>query len=94
MTNLLVAPLLLYPHPPWVVAGLCDLFTAGGGRALAGGAGAPPPPITADCCGGLLVLGGCAPSTFFISRLAGDPIIPATKLPASTSDIWMMIMIL
>ena len=92
MTHLLEAPLLLYPHPPWVGAGLCGLFTAGGGRALAGGAGAPP--IMVDCCGGLLVLGGGAPSTFFISRLAGDPIIPATKLPASTSDIWMMMMIL
>ena len=94
MTYLLMAALPLYPHPPWVGAELDGPFIASGGAALAGGAVAPPPPINADCCGGLLVLGGGAPSTFFISKLTGDPMTPPTKVPSSTSDICMMIMIL
>ena len=46
-------------------------------------------------CGGLLVVvSGASPITFVMSRLAGDPMTPPTNLPASTSDIWMMIMVL
>ena len=48
-----------------------------------------PPPIK-----GLLSVGGVAESTFFMSRLTGDPMTPPTILPASTKDIWMMMIIL
>ena len=87
LTYLLIAALPLYPHPAWVGAVVGGPFMASGAAALAGGTVAIPPLTNADCCGGLLVLEGGAPSTFFISKLAGDPMTLPTKVPASTSDI-------